>query len=44
MLALEPNLEYATSPSGERSPIVLSTYKHFPSKITCNGKVIYESK
>lgn len=44
VLILGPNLEYSTSPSGKKSPIVLLTYKHFPSKITCNGKVIFESE
>lgn len=38
------NLEYAASPDGTKSPILLITYKHFPSKITkLDGSVVYEA-
>ena len=42
VLAQGPNLEFATSPDGKKSPILLLTYKHFPmSVILEDGTIIY---
>jgi len=39
------NLTYEVNPDGEKVPVLVITYKHFPSKVTTqDGKILYESK
>lgn len=39
-----PNLDHETFPDGTKKPIVIITYKHFPSLVTLeDGTVVYDA-